>query len=515
MRSVKLPNETVLRDYQDTAVDYVADLIESNETTWNLFSAPTGTGKSVIELKTLERKPGGILITPRLEIISGMMEKLGHYVEDMSDTELVASSWEYGIITPIRLRNLLAAGNVRQFPRYLIVDESHHDAAETYQDIAMYLNGILKIGLTATPYRGTPKGTAELLSQWGNKVNEIISLRDAVESGYCVMPTPVIWPMLDDDLISVTGGEFKVSTTTAMVSDTLVALVDRIKPFYSAREHLYDKPTMIAVPSTDAVNQLMAVLRGAGLPAMSVTQATSRHDRSVAFRSTVHGSHLLVQIDVVSEGVDLPIRRLIDVKPTMSPVRWVQQIGRIMRPCTDASQYPEYVCCCRNLERHCYLMEGLFPPQIVIEAQTAFTTPSKRTGSRAVGLEGLGKFTTTPVHCLNGATAFMYNLVNVDGFQRTEYCVLVHPLYSETVQAKRVSVNDGNGNMKWGKWSLIESMPPLEKGFNSAPAKTLTEKQRAWWLKDCQRKGLDPNRELTSRGFQILPFLMDTGLVLS
>lgn len=504
----KLPESIKLRDYQDNAVSTAQQLIELQPENPHLFSSPTGTGKSLIELKLLQDIPNSILITPRLEIIAGMMDKLGHYVDGMSDNDLISLSKNYGIITPIRLRNILAKGELEFYPSVCIVDECHHDLADTYQDITMYLNGVPKVGFTATPFRGTPRGTQTFHKQWNDTINVCITLQDAINQGYCSLPETTIWPLIDDDLINVTNGEFKVASTEYEVCNVMTPIVTRCKQFYDNRQKMWDRPTMFSVPTTRTAIELTNALNNAGLPAMRVTQETPRNTRNNVFTKVVDCQVALVQIDIVSEGVDLPIRRLIDLKPTMSPVRWVQQIGRIMRPSTNP---PEYICCCRNLERHCYLMEGMFPNSTVVDCQTAFKAPSTRSGIRAVGLEGLGRFTITPVSLLNGATVFTYNLVHTEGFKRTEYFVIVHPNFPEPVYGKKESTKNDRGEMSWGRWQLVESLPDL-KGCQTAKLWDLTEKQSAKWTRECESKGLNPHKKISNREFQLLPFLQNTGL---
>lgn len=398
----------------------------------------------------------------------------------------------------------------------IIVHNCHHDSAQTYQDITMYLNGCPKVGLTATPYRGTPKQTREFHRQWGDTVNQILSLSDAVEQGFYQIPECEIWPLLDDDTIDVSAGDFRVTTCEAKLADSYGLLVSNCRKYYNTTERLWDMPTLFSLPGSKSVEALASAFRKAGMPVVTVTQATSRLDRIKAFDATVNCVCALLQINVVSEGVDLPIRRVIDCSPTMSPVRWFQQVGRI-RPSKSADSVPpEYICCCRNLERHCYLFEGLLPNTTIQEAQSAFTDDegkpvfSKRSGTRVVGLEGLGRFVTTPVHLLNGTIGFMYNLVSVEGNKRTEFIAFVHPNNQDPVYGIKQSANDGT-EMKWGKWRLIESIPDV-KGCVSAKVNPLSEKQESRWYSSAEAFGLDPHRQVDTREFQILPFLMNTGL---
>ena len=120
---------------------------------------------------------------------------------------------------------------------------------------------------------------------------------------------------------------------------------------------------------------------------MLVVGGTPGEQRRAAFAATAARRAALVQVSVVSEGVDLPgLRRLVDCRPTLSPVYWLQCLGRIRRPVPSGEPPPEYICTNRNLSRHCYLLEGMLPLAAVREAQGAFETPSRRMGIRVVGL---------------------------------------------------------------------------------------------------------------------------------
>lgn len=514
-RRVTLPKSMCPRPFQQDWLADALDMVSTEPEAWHLYQCPTGTGKSIMALMYLAIKPDTILTTPRVEILAGVLDKMGHFVEDMSQDKIVKTAELYGMFTPGRLRNVLAKGELPFEPDGLVVDEAHHDLADTYQDITMYLNGVPKVGLTATAYRGTPKGTAAFHEQWGNRVNLVLTQKEAIDQGYCSFPTAVVWPLVDDDIIEVQAGEIKASAADAVITDRIDALVDRVKPFWCKRSRMWDRSTMFAVPTTNLVNQLHARLEVLGMASAKVTQATSRRDRNTAFSAVKDATRALVQIDVVSEGVDLPIRRLIDCRPTLSPVRWVQQLGRIMRRVADGELPPEYICCCRNLERHCYLMEGVFPTSTIVEAQEAFPRVSKRAGMRAIGMESLGQFTTTPMQSMSGITYTTYNVVRVEQFERTEFLALLHPNELEPTLAERRIRRLADGSYDWrsSRWRLIDQLPNLT-GFASAKPRKLTDKQRMRWNEWAQKLGLNPHKEPTERGVELMFFLKDTRLVL-
>jgi hypothetical protein len=496
---------TMLRDYQQIAVD---DAVEWFATAGygakKLYTAPTGTGKSYIQLELLRRFPDLYLVTPSVEIIAGLLQKMG--LPEGTDAE------EHRVFTPIRLRNLLAAGTVQQ-PGKLCVDEAHHAEAETYKLLEAYVGGVPAVGYTATGFRGTPKGTAALRATWGEPV-PIITFAEAANAGYLSVPTCRIEPLIDDDVIEVVNGEFVVSRIGEHVMGHVGRVVDLsadwVRPEGTGVR--WDRPTMYAVPTKEAAWRLAVALSGAGYPALTVTAETNKKFRQENFRAVVERKAALVQIAVVSEGVDLPIRRLVDLRPTLSPVFWMQQVGRIERPVSEGEPPPEYVCCCRNLLRHAYLMEGMIPAGAIKESEEAFGGPGNRMGVRSLGFEGLGRFKAVELPLADGTTGLMYSLMSMQHDRRVDYVVLSSPAKSEVLYATR-SIPRVNGMVQYHDarnhpWKPIAGLPDMT-GFASLPPGPLTPAQRAFWVKSAHHRGLDPDPDkVNNKNFQALPVLL-------
>lgn len=464
-----------------------------------LLASPTGSGKSVIQLALRERLPGLTFIaTPRVEIIRGFLEKLDVTPADR-EYRVVEQGQALNIFTPIRLRNLLLSGDINPLPDFLLVDEAHHDTAETYSQLDALLGGIPWIGFTATPYRGTPRGSAALRELWGEPV-WILTIPEAAARRIIALPTYEILPLVDDDLIEVENGELVTEQAEALLADRVDSLVKWVGRYYDGR---FDKPTMIAVPGVSSAEHLAHCLDRAGIYAETVTGNTPADKRQNVFRACLDRRLALVQIQVVSEGVDLPIRRLVDCSPTLSPVRWLQQLGRITRP-TD--EQPEYVCCNRNLLRHGYLLEGCLPPSVYKEAETAFGGPSRRAAVRAIGLEGVGRLKGAELPLLGGLTAIAYSCSKLEGSFRRDYFVIVHPLRPVPLWATRTNETEPGRTVSYGKWQRCE--PPTDlAGFASLPPAPISEKQQVWWKKCASFHGLDPEAEITRKTFPALPVL--------
>lgn len=478
--------------FQEVGIEHAAEFLASAAPGDKLcLAAPTGTGKSVMELLLQAKFPESWIVSPREEIIAGMLEKKGAAGEDML---------EHRICTPIRLRNMLLQGRVRH-PQQLIVDEGHHGEAETYKQLDLLTGMCPSVAFTATPYRGSPRSTRDFYEAWGEPT-WVITYPEAVEAGYISMPRFQVLPLVDDDVVEVRGNDFDVTSIESATVDRLGDLAEHSRMWYKGK---WDKPTIYAMPTTRTCTLLQAELTARGVPAFVVSAETPKDERMLAFRACVERVAALLHINIVTEGVDLPLRRLVDVAPTLSPVKWAQQLGRITRP-SDAA--PEYWGTNRNLVRHAYVLEGAVPSSAVVDSEQAFG-PTARAHARVLGLEAIGRFKPAPTKLTSGLNVYTYALSAVVNNVVVEYCALVHPTMEPIWACKVNTVVDGV--KKWGNWVKCEAPKDLV-GFGSAPPKEPTEKQAAWWRRSAASFGLEPNQEVTRKSFQALPVLADLGV---
>jgi hypothetical protein len=431
---------------------------------------------------------------------------MGHDIASLGVRRSAELAEGLGIVTPIRLRNLLAAGLIEP-PRRLLVDEVHHGTAPVYREIEMLLNHVPMAGFTATPYRGTPRGTAELLEFWGD-VHWILTEAQAVRRGVVAVPICRTIGLVDDDLIDTSSGDIEVTPAGDAIRSRLDDLIEVCRPMVA--DGCWDRATMVTFPTVDSAADAAGRFHGAGLPTALVTGDTPPEQRQEAFRQVVDRRAALVHVGVVTEGIDLPqLRRGIDCRPTLSPVLWMQTFGRIRRPVPPGESPPEHICTNRNLARHAYLLEGILPISTVAESQAAFPTPGRRAGIRVVGLEGLGRFRAAELPLAGGLTGFMYAFSALEGNQVKEYAVLVHPARMAPIVAARRNGKKPDGNRAYGHWEALPELPVVTEGFASLPATELTDKQRAWWRLSAARRGLAPDAPVNRRNFVALPVLTD------
>ena len=174
-----------LRDYQQEAIDNLKKMREGGKTIALLYHA-TGVGKT-ITAATDAKAVGGrtLFLVNALKLASQAKETfakvwpeatLGEYTgsqKDMTQTVIFA--------TVQSISKDLEKFSPMDFD-YLIVDECHHAAANTYQKIFTYFHPKFILGLTATPERSDGEDMLELFQNVAHKMD----LKTAVERGVLV-----------------------------------------------------------------------------------------------------------------------------------------------------------------------------------------------------------------------------------------------------------------------------------------------------------------------------------------
>ena len=521
-----------LHDYQNVSVKlafHFATKTDHVETRLHGICSPTGTGKSYVGLTLLAQlnlatPDSCYLITPKIEIIIGMLEKIGENVEGITLSNIESYMQKYKIYTPVRFKNRLLAGLIdSESIRTVIIDEAHHDEADGYEIIRACLPDTVRyIGLSATFYRGNPKETAKFRTRWG-KIDYSITEVDAYERGFLSLPDCHTWPVVDDDLVEIgSNGEFVISRVTAETKDKLEYVFNECIKVGIFVDGLPTRPTVFGIHSSEIIPYFKHAASASGLVVSFITEATSISERQRLFRECLALKTTLVHINTISEGVDLgndvaKLRVYIDLASCNSPLLFMQRFGRIRRPLLPSeTQPPLYICCNRNLERHGYLLDGLLPASVVREAQSSFPRPSERSKTRVFGIETLGKLKPTNVRLVSGLTVQTFAISCMDGSKKREYLVLLHPCRANPVWFSKVVERDKDGNLLYSmsKWVIADEIPKELKGFKSNPPSTLTEGQQRFWNSKAEKVGLDVSQPIDGKKFQLMPALLNVGAIL-
>lgn len=517
-------SKQTLRDYQQRGLEIaVRHVRESRPGSKLLLAAPCATGKGTLQLDLLEelRQMGrdAWLTTPSIEIMRGNLERMGLACPDNGDA-VADLAWRHSFTTPVRLLNRIAKGEV-QPPEVLIVDEVHSfvDSNTVPDQLFAICAESRWIGFTATPYRATAKGTDALRALWGEP-EWLLRLPEAVSKSHILAPELVLRALVDDDLIRVVGGEIDASGAEAAYEDRLAGLVEIVR-----EQHSDGRRIVVSVPGTSTARSLAEALEASGVPASAVLQDTPGAERMAIYADARHGEarRVLVQIRVLSVGADLPeLDCLIDAQPTMSPVLWLQTVGRIMRQ-AKGKRRPRLIATNRNVERWVHLLEGVVPAgAAAVESQEAFGGPTQRGGgARALGFENLAAKKMLKVPLVDGGYLSFYSLTTLEDGSAVDYFVAWLPGATKPMAARRENKRSSErtefGNLKtlYGKWEPCELASDLSGFSTSNRRESMSEKQAAWWAKSAAYVGLAPTDpfgeqlELSGREFAALPVAKD------
>lgn len=486
--------------------------------------SPTGSGKSYMQASLMKRLgPTHYQTVPNMDIGLGVLRKLDPLA--VGDALARSEDWIQStlernrIFTIKRLYNLLMSGSIA-LPKSITHDEGHHSVDNTHV-VVDQLCACPSVMFTATYFRGTPDETAKLKARWGEPY-VALKLKDAVATGVISRPKMLCWPLVNDDMIEVRKGEFVVKQLESAIVGVMDELIERLRAFYSTASGRWIQPITVVCPSVAICLTICEAMNRAGLPALSITGETTK--REAAFDTVVAGNAALCQVRVVGEGVDLPLRIMVDLAPSLSPVLWMQRIGRITRP---GDVEPLYIATNHNLTRHAYLWAGVIPPSYVRDAQLAWGPdykPTRRSLCRALGLDGFGKFKVTTVPAVDGSLVSLYTLQTQDGMH--QYAVLLHPCVAEPTFFEKTNVASSekatfikqmaSGPLSieytkklYGPWKKIDTIPSLD-GYVTTKPGPMTEKQHAWWKRSAKSRGFDPEYTPDAREFQVLPIMVDT-----
>jgi superfamily II DNA or RNA helicase len=213
----------------------------------------------------------------------------------------------------------------------VIIDESHHSAADTYVRTLEAVQGpsTLRLGVTATPNRADGLSLRELYDQ----ITYSYSLIEAIESGYLVRPVGVRCKLhLDLDEIRTSksqGGDFSEEAIGAVFNTPEV----RAKCLAAWQQYARGKKTILFACTVDHAIQLAETFRAAGISAKAIHGGHSEEERLRMYDRLAKGElTVLVSVLVLTEGFDEPsVECVYMARPTQSWSLFVQMVGRGLR----------------------------------------------------------------------------------------------------------------------------------------------------------------------------------------
>nr|WP_314462449.1 DEAD/DEAH box helicase [uncultured Clostridium sp.] len=218
----------------------------------------------------------------------------------------------------------------------IIYDEAHHITADSYKKVMNYFTPQFTLGMTATPdKRDDNMEDRNIYVVFNYQIAYEIRLQDAMEEK--LLCTFHYFGITDLSVISDTGKtrEEQVKNFRYLTSDERVENVIANAEYFG---YSGDRVKgLIFCSRIDEARTLSLKFNERGLRTEVLTGSDSEMIRASAIERLagddgVDALDYIFSVDIFSEGVDVPeINQIIMLRPTQSPIVFIQQLGRGLR----------------------------------------------------------------------------------------------------------------------------------------------------------------------------------------
>jgi len=340
------PTDIVLMPFQERLLEQIAaSRVQGHHR--NLLVSATGTGKTVmaavdyVRLRSHLPRARLLFVAHRKEILDQSRNTFRHALRDAGFGEF----WVDGT-RPDRyehvfasIQSLNAAGLQSLDPAHfdvVIVDEFHHAAAPSYQQLLEHARPIELLGMTATPERADERNVTEYFD---GRIAAELRVWDAIDAQYLV---PFAYFGIYDgaDLQAVPWSRSLGYNSDALTNVFTADHVWSRRVLEQVHNHVDDPRSMRALGFCVSVAHARFVadrFNEAGIPAVAICGETPSNERAQALRDLRDGTvNVVFTVDLFNEGVDVPnADTLLLLRPTESATLFLQQLGRGLRRAPD------------------------------------------------------------------------------------------------------------------------------------------------------------------------------------
>ena len=311
----------------------------------NLVVAATGTGKTVISAFDYRRfrsenagKPCRLLfVAHRKEILEQSIKCFRGVLHDPNFGELFVGEHRpdsldnlFVSVQTLNSRALTEAVS-EDFYDFIIVDEFHHAAAPTYQQLLNYFKPHILLGLTATPERMDGEN---ILRWFDNRIAAEIRLPEAIDRKLlCPFQYFGISDSVDLSDVKWNRGGYERSALSKVYTGNDMRVFLILKQL---RKYVTDMDGVKGLGfcvSKEHARYMSDKFNEAGIASECLTAySDNEFRRNVSKRLSDGELRFIFTVDLFNEGVDIPaINTIMFLRPTESLTVFLQQLGRGLR----------------------------------------------------------------------------------------------------------------------------------------------------------------------------------------
>lgn len=304
-----------------------------------LLISATGTGKTYASAFAVEKiKPRRMLFLVHREQIA--KKSLKSYQKLIGNTKTYGllsgthhdydSDYLFATVWTMAKDETLAHFKPNDF-EVIVVDEVHHAAAATYQKLVSYFTPRLLLGMTGSPDRADGY---DIYSLFENNIAYEIRLQQALEENLlCPFHYFGITDETKDDILQIENNSAR--RLEYLISDERVESIIKNSEFYGySGDRLKG---LIFCSRKDEGEGLSEKLNERGYKTVFLSGENSQEFREECIEKLVTDTgndvyDFIITVDIFNEGIDIPeVNQVIMLRPTESPIVFVQQLGRGLR----------------------------------------------------------------------------------------------------------------------------------------------------------------------------------------
>ena len=337
--------------FQQEILDQLKAEREIHNSYRNLVVAATGTGKTVVAAfdykRFVQENPGQLnrllFVAHRKEILQQSRDCFRAILKDYNFGSLMVggSSPEsldhlFVSIQSLNSRELTSISNPDHYD-FIIIDEFHHAAAPSYEELLTYYHPRILLGLTATPERPDGKN---VFQYFNGRISAELRLNEAIERK---LLSPFHYFGVTDTVslqnVQWTAGKYDQKQLDNLYVFESAQAQRRVGNIIRAIDnYCTDRADIIGLGfcvSKDHARYMADNFNQAGVAAEYLVAESEESVRSTVKQRLVNKEiKFIFVVDLYNEGVDIPeINTVLFLRPTESLTVFIQQLGRGLRLC--------------------------------------------------------------------------------------------------------------------------------------------------------------------------------------
>ncbi|MCD7798378.1 MAG: DUF3427 domain-containing protein [Akkermansiaceae bacterium] len=354
-------------NYQQQILDSIANERAAGKHR-HLIVAATGTGKTMIAAfdfrRYLQEHPNArfLFLVHRKEILQQALQSFRQVLHQVVDCfgEDVASNqpkdnraW---FCTVQRWCKRYAGKRPADFFDYVVLDEAHHAAADSYQKLLSSLNPDSLLALTATPERADG---ISILPDFGGCFTHEIRLGEAIERAL-VVPFHYYGiqdePGIDFRQTDWSRGHYKTDSLDGLLADNRRRagwIIAQVQKYVADLRRVRAIGFCVSIRHAEMMAELCCEK---GLRAIALTANSPKEEREAApGRLSRREIQFIFTVDLYNEGVDIvDADTVLFLRPTESLTVFLQQLGRGLRRAPDKPHLDVFDFIARQNEHYDY-----------------------------------------------------------------------------------------------------------------------------------------------------------------